>query len=101
LVAFAAPARAQGYSFTKVVDSAADGFSPFSFECSAINNAGDIAFRTARVPRRGSQLIQGIYRANPDGSKLTTIAEFGGGFDFLGQIPSINDLGTVSSRSGN
>jgi hypothetical protein len=96
LVAFAAPARAQGYSFTKVVDSAADGFSPFSFECSAINNAGDIAFRTARVPRRGSQLIQGIYRANPDGSKLTTIAEFGGGFDFLGQIPSINDLGTVS-----
>jgi hypothetical protein len=96
LVAFAAPAHAQGYTFTRVVESAADGFSPFSFECSAINNRGDVAFRTARVPKRGSQLVQGIYRANADGKKLTTIAEFGGGFDFLGQIPSINDLGQVS-----
>jgi hypothetical protein len=42
--------------------------------------------------------MQGIYRANADGTKLTTIAEFGGpghGFDFLGQSPSINDLGEV------
>ena len=84
------------YTFTRVADSAEDGFSPFSFECSAINNHGDIAFRTARAPRRGSQLIQGIYRANADGSRLTTITEVGDGFDFLGQIPSINDLGEVS-----
>jgi hypothetical protein len=59
LVAFATPARAQGYSFTRVADSAADGFDPFSFECSAINNRGDIAFRTARAPRRGAQVVQG------------------------------------------
>jgi hypothetical protein len=84
------------YTFTKVADSAQHGFDPFSFECSAINNRGDIAFRTARVPRRGTQLIQGIYRANPDGRKLTTITEVGDGFDFLGQIPSINDEGQVS-----
>jgi hypothetical protein len=92
-------ARAQAapqYTFTKVADSAQDGFDPFSFECSAINNRGDIAFRTARVPRRGTQLIQGIYRANADGKKLTTIIEVGDGFDFLGQIPSINDEGQVS-----
>jgi hypothetical protein len=84
------------YTFTKVADSAQDGFDPFSFECSAINNRGDIAFRTARAPRRGTQLIQGIYRANADGRKLTTITEVGDGFDFLGQIPSINDEGQVS-----
>ena len=84
------------YTFTRVADSAEDGFDPFSFGCSAINNRGDIAFRTARAPRRGTQLIQGIYRANADGRKLTTITEVGDGFDFLGQIPSINDEGQVS-----
>jgi hypothetical protein len=95
-------ARAQAapqYTFTRVADSAADGFDPFSFECSAINNQGDIAFRTARPARGGGPVIQGIYRANANGKKLTTIAEFGGpgaGFDFLGQIPSINDQGEVS-----
>ena len=95
-------ARAQAapqYTFTRVADSAEDGFDPFSFECSAINNRGDIAFRTARPARGGGPVIQGIYRANADGRKLTTIAEFGGpghGLDFLGQIPSINDLGEVS-----
>src|SRR5215217_7181595 len=93
-------ARAQAasqYTFTKVADSAGDVFDPFSFECSAINNRGDIAFRTARAPRRGSQLVQGIYRANATGQRrLTTIIEAGDGFDFLGQNPSINDLGEVS-----
>jgi len=95
----AAPALARVYTFTKVADSTRDGFDPSSFECSAINNRGDIAFRTARPPQRGSQLIQGIYRADAGGTKLTTIAEFGGpghGLDFLGQIPSINDLGEVA-----
>ena len=99
LGAMLSAARAQAapqFTFTRVADSAEDGFDPFSFECSAINNRGDIAFRTARAPRRGSQLIQGIYRANADGSRLTTITEVGDGFDFLGQIPSINDLGEVS-----
>jgi hypothetical protein len=97
LAAFAAPSyAAPQYSFTKVVDSVEDGFEPFSFECSAINSRGDIAFRTARVRRNETQLIQGIYRANAAGHRRTTIAEFGDGFDFLGQSPSINDLGDVS-----
>jgi len=96
---FPGPTHAQGYAFTKVVDSAKDGFDPFSFECSAINNRGDIAFRTARPAKRGGPVIQGIYRANANGKKLTTIAEVGGpgsGLDFLGQNPSINDLGEVA-----
>ena len=97
LVAQPGPAYAQGYTFAKVADSAADGFSPFSFECSAINNGGDIAFRTARVTAGVSPLVQGIYRANADGEpRLTTIAQFADGSDFLGQIPSINDLGQVA-----
>jgi hypothetical protein len=98
LIAGLAPAAfAQEHTFTKVADSAEDGFDPFSFECSAINNHGDIAFRTARVDQTGPRLIQGIYRANAAGDeRLTTIAEVGGSFDFLGQIPSINDLGEVA-----
>ena len=99
LSAAQAQESAPQYTFTKVADSAEDGFDPFSFECSAINNRGDIAFRTARPARGGGPVIQGIYRANANGKKLTTIAEFGGpghGFDFLGQIPSINDQGQVS-----
>jgi hypothetical protein len=96
-VAQTSAAYAQVYTFTKVADSAADGFSPFSFECSAINNRGDIAFRTARVTAAVSPLVQGIYRANADGKpRLTTIAQFADGSDFLGQIPSINDLGQIA-----
>jgi hypothetical protein len=97
LATFAAPTgAAPKYSFTKVADSVEDGFDPFSFECSAINNRGDIAFRTARGRRSETQLVQGIYRANADGRRRTTIAEFGDGFDFLGQFPSINDRGDVA-----
>ena len=94
-------ARPGKYRFTKVADSVEDGFVPFSFECLSINNHGDVAFRTARVPDGIGSLIQGIYRADDDGGRsrrrrLTTIAEFGGGFDFLGQNPSINDAGEVA-----
>jgi hypothetical protein len=97
LATFAAPTHAAPkYTFAKVADSVEDRFEPFSFECSAINNRGDIAFRTARRRRGETQLVQGIYRANADGRRRTTIAEFGDGFDFLGQIPSINDLGDVA-----
>jgi len=94
-------ARPRRYRFTKVADSFEDGFVPFSFECLSINNHGDVAFRTARVPEGVGSLIQGIYRADDDEGRsrrrrLTTIAEFGGGFDFLGQNPSINDAGEVA-----
>lgn len=82
VVGLAPPALAQqGYVFAKVVDSATDGFDPFSFECSAINGRGDIAFRMARVDPEAPRLIQGVYRANAEGNeRLTTIAEFGGSF---------------------
>src|SRR5215203_6859666 len=53
LSAAQAQESAPQYTFTKVADSAEDGFDPFSFECSAINNRGDIAFRTARPARGG------------------------------------------------
>src|ERR1044071_4651111 len=87
VLAFAPPASAQAYVFTKVVDSATDSFSPFSFECSSINNRGDIAFRTARIVPNEPIVTQGIYRANATGSpRLTTIAEGRRGFDFLSQM---------------
>ena len=89
------------YRFIKNSGQLQDGFDPFSFECLSINNHGDIAFRTSRVPAQVGSLIQGIYRADDDEGRsrrrrLTTIAEFNGGFDFLGQNPSINDAGEVA-----
>jgi hypothetical protein len=90
LSTFAAPAQAVGYTFTKVVDSTADGFQSF-FGCPAMNNAGDVAFRGVRLAAG----TNGIYRANAGGT-ITTIAENAKKFGFLGNNPSINDLGQVS-----
>jgi hypothetical protein len=95
LTALAAPAYAQEYTFTKVADSAEDGFDLFSFGCAAINTPGDVAFRAGRVAPDGFNTIPGIYRANADGS-LTTIAEDERRFAFIGNNPSMNDLGQVS-----
>src|SRR5918995_723719 len=83
------------YTFTKVADSAEDGFDPFSFGCAAINTSGDIAFRAGRLAPDGFHTIPGIYRANADGT-LTTIAEDQKRFVFIGSNPSINDSGQVS-----
>jgi hypothetical protein len=83
------------YTFTKVADSAEDGFDPFSFGCAAINSRGDIAFRAGRLAADGFNTIPGVYRANADGS-LTTIAENQKRFVNIGFNPSINDLGQVS-----
>jgi hypothetical protein len=93
----AAPGYAQGYEFTKVADSARDDFNPNSFTCASINNRGDIAFRAGRTSADGLNSFDGIYRANADGS-ITTIAEDPRRkrFGFLGNFPSINDLGQVS-----
>ncbi len=90
LSVFAGPAHAVGYTFTRVVDTAADGFRPF-VGCAAMNDAGAIAFRGTRLATGA----EGIHRANAPGS-LTTIAENPKKFDFLGNNPSINDLGVVS-----
>ena len=95
MMALASPAQAQTYSFTKVADSTADDFDPFSFGCATINARGDIAFRAGRITPDGFNAIPGIYRVNADGS-LTTIAEGGKRFVALGFNPSMNDLGQVS-----
>jgi hypothetical protein len=91
-------ARAQTapqYTFTKVADSTEDGFDPNNFGCAAINARGDIAFRAGRLAPDGFNTIDGIYRANSDGT-LTTMAEDQRRFDFIGVNPSINDSGQVS-----
>ena len=91
-------ARAQTapqYTFTKVADSTEDGFDPNNFGCAAINARGDIAFRAGRLAPDGFNTIDGIYRANADGT-LTTIAEDQRRFVFVGVNPSINDSGQVS-----
>jgi hypothetical protein len=85
----------QSYTFTKVADSVEDGFDPFNFGCSTINNGGDIAFRAGRLAPDGFNTIPGIYRINADGT-LTTIAEDATRFVFIGFNPSMNDLGQVS-----
>ena len=96
--AFAAPAHAaRAYTFTKVVDSAADGFNrnTLTVACPSINNPGDIAFKS----ERGG--VEGIYRANADGG-LTLIAEVGTdvGTEEIAILangnPSMNNLGQVS-----
>jgi hypothetical protein len=95
VVALASPAYAQGYTFTKVADSAQDGFEPNSFGCATINSGGAIAFRAGRLAPDGFNTIGGIYRANPDAT-LTTIVEDDKRFDFIGRNPSMNDSGVVS-----
>ena len=94
----AAPAHAQtSYLFTKVADSARDGFNPFAFGCASLNDRGDVAFRAGRTAPDGFNTIDGIYRANGAGT-IITVAEDPKGkrFDFLGRNPSMNDLGQVS-----
>ncbi len=93
--AFATPAHAaKAYTFTKVVDSAADGFNPqtLRLSCPSINNGGDIAFKS----ERGG--VDGIFRANADGTPLTTIFQvpLGGGDLLANGNPSMNNLGEVS-----
>ena len=83
------------YTFTKVADSAEDGFDPFSFGCAAINTPGDVAFKAGRLAPDGFNTIPGVYRANADGT-LTTMAEDPKRFVLIGFNPSINDSGQVS-----
>jgi hypothetical protein len=93
LSAFAAPAHAAGaYVFTKVADSAADGFNPqtLRISCPSINTRGDIAFESDR-----GAASDGIYRANFDGG-ITTIAETTPESGFFRGNPSMNDSGQVS-----
>ncbi|MGI8910491.1 MAG: DUF7453 family protein [Rubrobacteraceae bacterium] len=97
-VLLAAPAytEARDYEFTKVADSAEDGFDPFSFGCASINDRGDIAFRAGRLAPDGFNTIPGIYRVNAVDGSLTTIVENQKQFQTIGFNPSMNDLGQVS-----
>src|SRR5688572_27901131 len=85
------------FTFTKVADSARDDFDPINFTCASINDRGDIAFRAGRTSSDGLNSFDGIYRANADGS-LSTIVEDPNRkrFGFLGNFPSMNNLGEVS-----
>lgn len=54
ILALASPAQAQDYSFTKVADSTADDFEPFSFGCATINARGTSPSGPGAWPRTGS-----------------------------------------------
>jgi len=97
LLGTAAAAHAAPFTFTNVADSARDNFNPNSFTCASLNNRGDVAFRAGRTSPDGLNSFDGIYRANADRT-LTTIAEDPNRtkFGFLGNNPSMNDLGEVS-----
>ena len=86
---------ASRYAFTKVADSAEDNLDAGSFECSSINDRGDVAFRAGRRSANGFNTVDGVYRANADGG-LTTVAQNARRFDFIGRNPSMNDQGWVS-----
>jgi hypothetical protein len=92
----ASPAAAQEYSFVKVADSVQDGFDPFGFGCSSVNDRGDVAFRAGRVAEDGFNVTDGIYRVDASDGSLVTIVEDEKRFDFVGRNPSMNDLGEVS-----
>jgi hypothetical protein len=96
-LAMASVAQAAPYTFVNVADSSRDNFNPNSFTCASINNRGDIAFKAGRTSADGLNSFDGIYRANADGT-LTTIVEDPNRrqFGFLGNFPSLNDLGDVS-----
>jgi hypothetical protein len=96
LAALAAPAYAQGYTFTKLADSTEDNFDPFSFGCASINAGGDVAFRAGRLAADGFNTIPGIYRVNAVDGSISTIAEDDKRFNFIGRNPSMNDSGQVS-----
>lgn len=84
----AAPARAQEYTFTTIVDSD-DGFDPFDFGCPAINDNGDVAVRGTRTS--GTTVIFVV-----TADRVIRIADDSTRFSFLGRNPSINDRRVVS-----
>jgi hypothetical protein len=90
LGAFARPAPAQTYTFTKIVDTANTSFDPFGFGAPAINDAGQVAFKATDVNTN----VQGIFRGS--GGPLTPIADNAGSLNFIGRLPSINNAGEVA-----
>ncbi len=91
----AVAAQAPEYDFTKVADSAEEGFDPFSFGCVGINGPGDVVFRTAKIASDGVNTVPGIFRAD-SGGRLTTIVQDRDRFGFISNNPSMNNRGDVS-----
>ena len=87
--------NAPRYTFTKVADSTEDDLDANSFECSSINDRGDVAFKAGRLSANGFNTIDGVYRANAGGG-LTTIVQSAKRYDSIGNNPSMNDRGWVS-----
>ena len=86
-----------GYNFTKLVDHVDDDYSPRSFTCASINEAGDVAFKATRSAPDGLSSWDVIARVSRTGV-ITTIVEDPDRteFQFFGNTVSINDSGQTS-----
>jgi hypothetical protein len=86
-----------GYEFIKLVDHIEDNYSPRSFTCASINEAGDIAFKASRSAEDGLSFWDVIARVSRTG-EITTIVEDPARtqFQFFGNTVSINDFGQTS-----
>lgn len=96
LLAPASASAAEGdYIFTKLLDSA-DGYSPYSFGCAAINTRGDVVTKAERVnPYDEYDTAEVVVRANRAGGLTTIVDEDDAGLRSLGRQPEINDSGQV------
>ena len=88
---------AGGYNFIKLVDHIDDNYSPRSFTCASINEAGDVAFKASRSAPDGLSFWDVIARVSRTGA-ITTIVEDPdkAQFQFFGNTVSINDSGQTS-----
>lgn len=87
LLALPVPAHAQGYTFTKIADSA-EGLD--SFGCPGINDRSDVVVRATR-DEDGVTVIF----VHTDQGRIP-IADNSSRFGFMGRNPSLNDQGAVS-----
>ncbi len=91
-------AQAAGrYDFIKLVDHVDDNYSPRSFTCASINEAGDVAFKASRSAPDGLSFWDVIARVSRTGV-ITTIVEDPNKtqFQFFSNFVSINDSGQTS-----
>ncbi len=89
LLGLAGMARGQGYTFTRILDSA-QGFDASELGRPAINDSGVVAIRAQRTNG-----VTGIYRGT--GGALTTLTENArDGYGFISRHPSIDNLGRVA-----
>lgn len=100
LLAATAPATihaAERYSFTRLVDSREDNFSPRTFTSASINAVGEVAFKGTRSAPDGLSSWEVIALVDRTGV-ITTIVEDPekSRFQFFSNVVSINDAGEVA-----